>query len=125
MRLALFLLVIAFSAPAAWAETGDRPEANEPNLPLCLKTDTVKWWENSYCRLRVNTGDAASPAFRKCLRQNQKSKTLPRTTCKRIQWLKARTCKLWKLGAAEYTECLREKGFVKKVSENPARFSGG
>jgi hypothetical protein len=116
----LLLFVLLLSPPARAAE-------EEPALPLCLKTDTVKWWENAYCQTKTNVDDHAAPDFKKCLRQYRKSKAVPRATCKKIRWLKARACAVWQksITPGEHRDCLRAKGFPQKVDQNYEYYFGG
>jgi Zn-dependent M32 family carboxypeptidase len=124
MRALTLATIIALLLPAPPARAA---EETEPNLPLCLKTDTEKWWENAYCQTKTNADDHEAPVFKKCLRQYRKNKAVPRTTCKKIRWLKARACAQWKksIKPEEYTECLRAKGFPKRVDQNYEYYFGG
>lgn len=116
IRWSFLFLALSLSAGAA-----------EPALPLCLKTDTVKWWEDAYCQTKTNVDDHAAPDFKKCQRKLKKNKSLPRPTCQKIRWLKARTCAHWKAPGKqdEFMDCLRGKGFPKKADENYEYYFGG
>ncbi|RZA00568.1 MAG: hypothetical protein EOP11_18180 [Proteobacteria bacterium] len=121
MKFLIAILILSFGAG------GLAHAAEPPPLPLCLKTDTVKWWENAYCFTKTNADDHGAEIFKKCLKQYRKNKKVPRTTCAKISWLKARACAAWKthLKPEEHTSCLRAKGFPQTVDENPDYYYGG
>jgi len=128
MRGTLLILLALICLPAgAQAAPEAAEKSSEPDLPLCVKADTVKWWEDAYCQTRTKVDDHAATDFKKCKRQLAKKKALPRPTCQRIRWFKARTCAAWKktLKPEEFTDCLRGKTFIKTVDENYEYYFGG
>jgi hypothetical protein len=119
LRVAALLL---FLCGVVHAAESDLPKAQA----LCLKSDKVDWWEKQYCQVLSGADDYEAEVFKKCMTKYKADTSVPRQRCKKIIWLKEKTCDLWKLSKPfARTRCLQSPKFRDEVESNYEEYHGG
>jgi hypothetical protein len=126
----LFLLAFVFFTGGFFASA----QANAPLTKkdtakpqaFCLKEDKLDWWEGTYIQAQSGADDWEAEVFKTFKLKFDKDQSVPTERCKRIVWLKEKTCGHWKsLKANELRDCLQSKDFPETVHSNYEYYHGG
>ncbi len=121
----IFLLIILISNFGFAAKNSRKSTSAVTDArATCLKTDNLAWWEGTYCQVFTKTEGQEAPAFKKCVTEYRTDKTVPADKCKKIIWLKQKTCGRWQLKQNDRAQCLKGKDFAKAVDLNSDYYFG-